>query len=147
MPLLFLTVLFRQAAIGIFDKPQKVLSLRGAADLDKHDKVGMPLSCSFAAVLRGQSAWPDSSTCCYWYLGMQKGGVLHFCYLPRALHWGAGHGHHAPVVDVRQTIVHCPAAAQWRSLCWWLGQGYPAGGLQISVPLVAERCRPWWWLR
>ena len=56
VPLLFLTVLFRQAAIGIFDKPQKVLSLRGAADLDKHDKVGLRLSCSFAAVLRGHPA-------------------------------------------------------------------------------------------
>ena len=39
VPLLVFTLLFRQAAISIFDKPQKVLSLRGAADLDRHDKV------------------------------------------------------------------------------------------------------------
>ena len=71
VPLLFLTVLFRQAAVGIFDKPQKVLSLRGAADLDKHDKVGLRPSCSSDAVLRGRSAWPGSSTILLpWYLAM-----------------------------------------------------------------------------
>ena len=62
VPLLFLTVLFRQAAVGIFDKPQKVLSLRGAADLDKHDKVGLRLSCTSGAVWRGHPARPGSST-------------------------------------------------------------------------------------
>ena len=67
MPLLFLTVLFRQAAIGIFDKPQKVLSLRGAADLDKHDKVGLRLACSCGAVLRGHSAWTGSRVVLHWW--------------------------------------------------------------------------------
>ena len=71
MPLLFLTVLFRQAAVGIFDKPQKVLSLRGAADLDKHDKVQGRLSCSSDACLRDHSAWPGGSTPCFnWYLAV-----------------------------------------------------------------------------
>eukprot|EP00891_Asterochloris_glomerata_P001750 jgi/Astpho2/1750/Aster-04171 len=71
VPLLFLTVLFRQAAVGIFDKPQKVLSLRGAADLDKHDKVQGRLSCSSDACLRDHSAWPGGSTPCFnWYLAV-----------------------------------------------------------------------------
>ncbi len=39
VPLLFITVIFTIVCRGIFARPFQVMSLRGAVDLDKHEKV------------------------------------------------------------------------------------------------------------
>lgn len=43
VPLLFITAVFTMVCRGIFAKPFHVMSLRGAVDLDKHEKVRRPL--------------------------------------------------------------------------------------------------------
>jgi len=42
IPLLFITAIFTIVCQGIFKRPFQVLSLRGAVDLDKHEKVRQP---------------------------------------------------------------------------------------------------------
>eukprot|EP00884_Botryococcus_braunii_P016250 jgi/Botrbrau1/3308/Bobra.0048s0005.1 len=39
IPLVFLTLVFRQACTSVFQRPMKVLSMRAAVDLDSHDMV------------------------------------------------------------------------------------------------------------
>ena len=43
VPLLFITAIFAMVCRGIFARPFQVMSLRGAVDLDKHEKVRRPL--------------------------------------------------------------------------------------------------------
>ena len=42
VPLLFITAIFAMVCRGIFTRPFQVMSLRGAVDLDKHEKVRRP---------------------------------------------------------------------------------------------------------
>ena len=42
VPLLFITAVFTLVCRGIFAKPFHVMSLRGAVDLDKHERVRRP---------------------------------------------------------------------------------------------------------
>ena len=43
VPLLFITAVFTLVCRGIFTRPFQVMSLRGAVDLDKHERVRAPL--------------------------------------------------------------------------------------------------------
>ena len=40
IPLLFITAIVAYVCRGVFERPFQVVSLRGAVDLDKHEKVG-----------------------------------------------------------------------------------------------------------
>jgi hypothetical protein len=64
LPLLFISVIFTRVCAGVFERPFSAMSLRGAVDLDNHERVRnsgpfSTLHCRFVA-LEGVAAGLDT---------------------------------------------------------------------------------------